>query len=427
MPTNLNPCRCIILIGLIWAAVPALAQKKGEIPAPMVTATPATSNMVAAVGDNAKEPSLRDLCFDPEDGMLDISAWLATAKGFLPTGGFITEPAIGNGGYLGLMFLHDSIQNRAELAKDRNPNGTLKRMPPPSITGLFGFGTENGSWGAGLVHMHVFKDDAMRYLGGLFYNEMNLDFYGRGGDLPGGIDHISYTLDGYMFLQQMMFRAGDSDVFFGANYQYMSFDTELDLGTGFTPPPEFPPLKTTLNSGGVSLIAEYDTRNSIFTPDSGINAILKNTFYDEAVGSDNEFNKLQTNLRGWIPLTRNWVLGLRGDGTFSGGDVPFYMLPTVDLRGISLSRYQGQHTFTTEAELRWDFTPRWSLLGFCGVGWIAKNDISDYRFNDGNVAGGTGFRYLIAKTFGIRTGMDFAWSEDDFAFYFTTGTAWGQK
>ena len=170
MPTNLNPCRCIILIGLIWAAVPALAQKKGEIPAPMVTATPATSNMVAAVGDNAKEPSLRDLCFDPEDGMLDISAWLATAKGFLPTGGFITEPAIGNGGYLGLMFLHDSIQNRAELAKDRNPNGTLKRMPPPSITGLFGFGTENGSWGAGLVHMHVFKDDAMRYLGCLFYN-----------------------------------------------------------------------------------------------------------------------------------------------------------------------------------------------------------------------------------------------------------------
>ena len=154
---------------------------------------------------------------------------------------------------------------------------------------------------------------------------------------------------------------------------------------------------------------------------------MQNTFYDPAFGSDREFDKLLANLRGWIPLKRDLVLGLRGDGAFSGGDIPFYILPTIDLRGISLSRYQGQHTLTTEAELRWDFTDRWSLLGFCGVGWVAENDLDDYDFSDGHVAGGTGFRYLIAKTFGIRTGMDFAWSEDDFAFYFTTGTAWGQK
>ena len=61
------------------------------------------------------------------------------------------------------------------------------------------------------------------------------------------------------------------------------------------------------------------------------------------------------------------------------------------------------------------------------MGWAAANDLNDFEFDEGAVAGGTGFRYLIAKTFGIRTGMDFAWSEDDFAFYFTTGTAWGQK
>ncbi|MCK4563397.1 MAG: BamA/TamA family outer membrane protein [Verrucomicrobia bacterium] len=407
-----------------------MAQIKDKPPM-VAAAAAATSNALAgvegAVEGIPEEPSLRDLCFDPEDGMLDLSAWLATAKGFLPTGGFITEPAVGNGGYLGLMFLHDSIQNRAELAKDRHPNGTLKRMPPPSVTGLFGFGTENGSWGGGLLHMHVFKDDQMRYLGGLFYNEMNLDYYGRGGDLPAGLDSISYTLDGYLLLQQMMFRVADSDVFLGANYKYMSFDTKLDLGLGITPPDWFPSLERTLTSAGVGLIAEYDTRNSIFTPDSGINAKFMNTFYDHAFGSDQEFNKLLANLRGWIPLRRNWVLGLRGDAAFSGGDIPFYMLPGVDLRGISLSRYQGQHTLTTEAELRWDFTDRWSLLGFCGVGWVAENDLDDYDFSDGHVAGGTGFRYLIAKTFGIRTGMDFAWSEDDFAFYFTTGTAWGQK
>jgi hypothetical protein len=59
--------------------------------------------------------------------------------------------------------------------------------------------------------------------------------------------------------------------------------------------------------------------------------------------------------------------------------------------------------------------------------WLARNELSDFDLGDPKFSGGTGFRYLIAKTFGIRTGMDFAWSEDGFAFYFTTGTAWGQK
>jgi hypothetical protein len=49
------------------------------------------------------------------------------------------------------------------------------------------------------------------------------------------------------------------------------------------------------------------------------------------------------------------------------------------------------------------------------------------RLGDARIAGGTGFRYLISRVFGIRTGADFAWSEDDFAFYLVTGTAWGQK
>jgi len=50
-----------------------------------------------------------------------------------------------------------------------------------------------------------------------------------------------------------------------------------------------------------------------------------------------------------------------------------------------------------------------------------------FVFSEGHIAGGTGFRYLISRVFQIRTGMDFAWSDEDFAFYFTTGTAWGDR
>jgi hypothetical protein len=38
--------------------------------------------------------------------------------------------------------------------------------------------------------------------------------------------------------------------------------------------------------------------------------------------------------------------------------------------------------------------------------------------------GGTGFRYLLARKFGAKMGMDFAFSQDDFAFYFVIGSSW---
>lgn len=368
--------------------------------------------------------SISSLFFDAEDGMLDLSGYLATAKGFLPTGSLITEPAIGYGGALGLAFLHDSIQNRAELAKKRNPDGSLKKLPPPSVTALGGFGTGNGSWGSGLAHLHVSEENRFRYLGALFYADMNLEYYGKGGDLNWPTEYISYTLDGTFLVQQLSYRLGESDFWLGGNYQYMSFDTALDLGLGTPPPPWFPSLERSIASAGVSIFAEYDTRNTIFTPDSGINAKLSNTSYARAVGSDNDFNKASLKLRYWKPIQPSLVLGLRGDANFSGGNIPFYMLPSIDLRGISISRYQGQHTITTEAELRWDMTPRWSLVGFGGVGWAADSSLDDFEISDHHLAGGTGFRYLISKVFGIRSGMDFAWSEEDFAFYFVTGTAW---
>jgi len=40
------------------------------------------------------------------------------------------------------------------------------------------------------------------------------------------------------------------------------------------------------------------------------------------------------------------------------------------------------------------------------------------------VAGGVGFRYLIAKRFGLKAGLDVAVSNDDHGIYIQVGTAW---
>lgn len=364
-----------------------------------------------------EKPSMKQMLTDPEDGKLDLSRWLGTAKGVLPMPIVITEPAVGFGAGLSLVFFHDSIQNRAKLAREKNPDGTPRRVAPPSVSGVAGFGTENGTWGAGGFHLGIWKDDTIRYVGALGYASVNYDYYG----LLNRARPI--TVEGGVLLQQLTFRLGESDFFAGANYKMLAATAKANSGV-VLPPPAGNGVE--VNSGGASGILEYDSRDNVFTPNRGLSSKVEWTHFDSWLGSDNQFDQLAFKNRYWHPLAENWVLGVRGDVFSSAGDVPFYMLPFVQIRGIPSMRYQGEHVLTAEAELRWDFTPRWSLVGFAGAGWTGRNDFSDLGGSDTYPAGGFGFRYLMARMFNLRTGIDIGFSEEDTAIYFTTGTAWGR-
>ena len=71
-------------------------------------------------------------------------------------------------------------------------------------------------------------------------------------------------------------------------------------------------------------------------------------------------------------------------------------------------------------------TRRWSLVGFAGTGWTARGDLSELGENGNHPAGGFGFRYLVARLFNLRAGIDVGFSEEDTAVYLTTGSAWGR-
>ena len=76
-----------------------------------------------------------------------------------------------------------------------------------------------------------------------------------------------------------------------------------------------------------------------------------------------------------------------------------------------------------EIEPRWDITDRWSLVGFIGAGWTADS-LNNLFDSSGKVAGGAGFRYLIARRLGIRAGVDVARGPEDTAIYLTVGSGW---
>ncbi|UWX04759.1 BamA/TamA family outer membrane protein [Pseudoxanthomonas sp. NC8] len=87
---------------------------------------------------------------------------------------------------------------------------------------------------------------------------------------------------------------------------------------------------------------EYDSRDNPFTPSRGYFVLAQGNAYLPAIGSDLTFQTWRTYGYGYWPLGSKLVLGGRADLRHAAGDVPFYRLPFIDLRGIASARYQGR-------------------------------------------------------------------------------------
>jgi hypothetical protein len=125
----------------------------------------------------------------------------------------------------------------------------------------------------------------------------------------------------------------------------------------------------------------------------------------------------------FTPVATDLYLGVRALATATFGDAPFYMLPYLEMRGAPIMRYQGEEVAQIEAELRWQFWERVSLVGFVGGGaaWI---NAGAFDASQKIVTGGTGFRYELAREFGLHAGLDVAFSRDNAAVYLQIGGAW---
>ena len=78
---------------------------------------------------------------------------------------------------------------------------------------------------------------------------------------------------------------------------------------------------------------------------------------------------------------------------------------------------------TGEVEAQWQVLPRWSVLGFTGSGRVADTT-GDLGEAEGRHTIGSGFRYLIARKFGLKAGADIAWGPEKAYGYIIIGSAW---
>ena len=344
----------------------------------------------------------------PDDNWFDVSGFLDEKYGFLPVVMPITEPAVGYGAAGGLAFISQSLgEARAGFGR-------------PNLTMVGGMGTENGSWGAVVGDLRHWLDDRVQTLAGVIYSSVNLDFHGLGEDSLLNDDPLSYNLEPKGGMVQGKFRIGDSRLWAGLNYAFARTRIRFDAPAGT---PGLPDFQTESTVGGVTPSLTYDSRDTIFTPTRGTYVDATVGLFSEALGGDDEFQRARLIAMQFIPLNSRLFLGIRGEAAATFGDAPFYLRPFIYMRGAPIMRYQGEETAQVETELRWQFWKRFSLVGFAGFG-AAWNDFEHFDNTVTVVTGGGGFRYELARKYGIHMGLDVGFSEDEAAVYIQVGSAW---
>jgi hypothetical protein len=305
---------------------------------------------------------------------------------------------------------------------DKRRDG-LVDMRHPSITGAGGFATEDGSWGAfGGFSRYAFSNK-LKWRGAGAYLNLFLDFYGLSDDSPLNENPISYEVKGYGGMIGGVYALGTSRLWAGVDY--VLGHTDVDVTLPAPVPPEVGTFKANATLAALRPSILYDSRSNVFSPITGLYAEASASVFDQAWGSDVEFTRGSVIVLGFLPLGRNLHLGIKGEGSASSDDTPFYLKPYVTLRGVTAQRIQGEQVADTEGEIRWQFWKRISAVGFLGVGG-AWSKTEGQGANSAVVSGGTGVRYEIARKYGIHMGFDVGFGPDDPILYVTFGHAWAR-
>jgi hypothetical protein len=352
---------------------------------------------------SAEESAEKKLMRSEDDNAFDVSDWLLSKQGFLPLPTIVSEPAVKYGGGLALLYFYPQEER-------------LKKGISPDISGAAVLYTGNKSWLGAAFHMGYWLDDRIRFVGAVARVDGNLDMYSSLGSIPFS---FNMSADAWVIYQETVFRLGSSPFFLGPRYYMVLADGELHNDT-------FPDRQVDINYSNPGLTLSWDTRDTVFTPSSGRRGDLSFVSGIPMNSEDDPYWKMDLFNIQYFPVKEKIVLGVRTAVFGMWGFAPIYMKPSVIMRGVPLARYQGDFVLQAELEGRIQLASRWDLILLAGGGLtFLENPILKDNYKSQLVGmGGLGFRYEIARKFGMSLGVDLALSNEDWAVAIVMGNSW---
>jgi outer membrane protein assembly factor BamA len=275
----------------------------------------------------------------------------------------------------------------------------------PSIFAVMAQHSNTDSTIGGALARVSFDEDRQRILAGLMYGYVKndySDYLGTGvplqsnGELKSFLARYTYRIKGDWFI-------GVQGI-----YQNMAVTGETQFDNDFLNLVGVRPY----DSGGLGLVAQYDSRDSENLPTKGWLLNLNNMAYREALGGNDNFDVVRAEARYYWEHGQGNVLAVRQLNHFTS-DAPTQVKAAVQLRGYKVGQYNGDYMSSIEFEERLRLGEKFTATVFAGVActYGAGKNCSDSE----NLfpAAGAGVQYILKPKEGIVLNLEYAQGKND--------------
>jgi surface antigen Omp85-like protein len=272
----------------------------------------------------------------------------------------------------------------------------------PSMIGIGGLRSDNGSRGAGLMVNLAFDNNRWLFKSMFADADVRYELFTPVGDIP-------IRQDGTLARMSLSYGV-TPELSFGAALRYL--DTEISPNApGFPPIP--PPFNNFLNVeiASFGLVSEWDRRDdTIYATRGGY--LQVEAFRNVALtGLVSDYDKFFANYTQYMKIGSSGVLVARVSTCASSTSTPFFdqcsLGATDAFRGFSATQFLDLRAASVQLEYRQQLTKRIGMVGFGGVGMVGPN-YSDLEIGGTHSAFGIGARYRVSKKFPLDFAVDIA-------------------
>jgi hypothetical protein len=305
------------------------------------------------------------------------------------------------------------------------PFSMKDKISPPSVVGVGGLITNNGSRGFVVGGELYLKQDTYRITSALAHGNVNYDLYGIGTAAGNAGLKLPLNQTGEAFLGEVL-RKLAWRFFLGPRFftGHSIITVRPNEGSSVPPPPDVG-IETRLTAIGLRL--SRDTRANHFYPTSGMVFDFTSDFYSQVLGSKYTFQSYKTTFNKYKGLTDKQTLAYNAYFCAVGGAPPFYENciygTNNELRGYTAGRYLDRYMIATQLEYRVVLPKRFGLVAFGGIGEVAPGGGRLFRTNQFLPAGGGGVRFLLSKQYHVNLRADIGQGKNGHTFSMGVGEA----
>lgn len=343
----------IVLFGGLWTLLiaPAIARGQQQVPCPRTGSGQQGTSSPPKTADQSEQAEAPP---QPETQPQDKVKQKRVRRGALVVAPLPTSsPAIGSGivpvfGYIFRLSMKDNVS-------------------PPSVVGVGGLITNNGSRGFAVGGQLYLKENRYRITSGFAHGNVNYDIYGNG--IAAGLKlPLKQTGEGFFaeFLRSIGWK-------FFAGPRVLTGNSFLTVRPNsdriFPIPPEVG-IHSNLTAIGAQLTR--DTSLNRFYPTGGTYLTFTSDFFSQALSSKYSFQSYKATFSKYWSVSTKQVLAYNAFFCATGGSPPFYgnciYATNNQLRGYTAGQYFTRYSLTTQLEYRLELPKRFGLVAFGGLG-----------------------------------------------------------